>query len=421
MKRIKFQLLKPGDIILTASRSKVGKAIRISTRGTVSHAMICVQRGSIIDSTSDGVQSRNLQRELFEDDEEFFVFRMKEELPSHQTAKIVDFARSEIGTRYSKAEAARLVVGSSKPRSKREFCSRLVARAYRSAGVNLVSDHDYCSPEDLRNSPLLIELPDVSETVSADEIAWREMRVNPLEMTRDAQNFVLNAARRLDASIENFQDLDRLVREHPECDGLIARAYRDSGYLDLWRHELETHPWRYDQDAMLGMQNATNAEALRDYCIETISEAYSGGARFSVNLIYYQNAQKVAQRETLGLLIDLYKTLVKNDQNRREVARAWLLKHYPDDVKQHMERIEPHTELWFSIVDRVEPRLGVLARTAIETEQSKEICSSCGDEPATDYRIANSAEAMPGVPSLRLCDDCHSIRLNFDENLELLD
>lgn len=34
--------------------------------GIVSHAMICVQHGSFIDSTADGVQARNLQRELFE-------------------------------------------------------------------------------------------------------------------------------------------------------------------------------------------------------------------------------------------------------------------------------------------------------------------------------------------------------------------
>nr|WP_319390395.1 YiiX/YebB-like N1pC/P60 family cysteine hydrolase [uncultured Cohaesibacter sp.] len=208
MKRIKFQLLKPGDIILTASRSKTGKAIRVSTRGSVSHAMICVQQGSIIDSTSDGVQARNLQRELFEDDEEFFAFRLKEELPAHKVAQIVDFARSEIGTRYSKIEAARTVLGGSKPRDRREFCSRLVARAYQSAGVQLVPDHDYCSPEDLRNSPLLTELPEISETVDPDEIAWMQGRPNPIEMTRDAQNFVLSVARRIDASVENLQDIE---------------------------------------------------------------------------------------------------------------------------------------------------------------------------------------------------------------------
>ncbi|MEE4011288.1 YiiX/YebB-like N1pC/P60 family cysteine hydrolase [Roseibium sp. FZY0029] len=421
MRRIKFQLLKPGDIILTASASKTGKAIRLSTRGSVSHAMICVQQGSIIDSTSDGVQARNLQRELFEDDEEFFAFRLKQELPAHKVAQIVDFARSKIGTRYSKAEAARTVLGGPKPRGRREFCSRLVARAYQSAGIQLVPDHDYCSPEDLHNSPLLIELPDISELVDPDEIAWMEGRPNPIDMTRDAQNFVLDAARRLDASVENLQDIDQLVRKHPEHDGAIAQAYRESGYLDVWKHELQTNPWRYDLKEMRRMQHSFDPETLRTYCINTIKEAYSGGIRYAVNLVYYQQGQAAAPRDTTNLLINLYEILVQNDQDRREVARAWLLEHYPDDVQQHMERVEPHSDLWFSIVDRVEPKLGALARIAIQSEQSLEICSSCGDGPAGDYRIVNSASAMPGVPSLRLCDDCRAIRLSFGEILEPLD
>lgn len=420
MKRIKFEHLKPGDIILTASRSKAGMAIRLFTGGMVSHAMIYVQRGSIIDSTSDGVQARNLQRELFEDDEEVFAFRLRDELPPVQIARVVDFARSEIGTRYSMAEARSVVVGP-KPRNRQEFCSRLIARAYQSIGIQLVHDHDYCSPEHLRISPMLIELSDLTEVVSEEEIASLAARPNPIAMTRDAQNMVLNFARGLAPDIENFQDLDLLVREHPEWDSLIAQAYRNSGYLELWKQELELHPWRYDHSAMEEMHNASSDEALRSYCIETIREAYSGGIRFAVNLAHYQASLTKGHRETLVLLIDLYEALMRNDHNRREVARAWLLKHYPDDVKEHMERVVPHSDLWFSIVDRVEPMLGVIARASIEAEQSKEICSSCGDDPAHDYRIANSAEVMPGVPALRLCDDCLAIRRGVGEHLELMD
>lgn len=420
MKRILFASLKPGDIILTASNTKLGKVIRAGSRGSVSHAILCVQHSSIIDSTAEGVQARNLQREVFEDDEEVFAFRMKEELPAHVIGKIVDFARGEVGTRYSTTEAVLSVVGGLKPRSKKEFCSRLVARAYESAGVKLVNDSDYCTPNDLRICPLLIELPIKCETVPVEELAYLQAQPTLISATRDAHNKVLSVARELDPSVENFQDLDRLVREHPEWDGQIAKAYRDSGYLELWKHDLQTHPWRYDIDEMEGKQNASNQDELRNYCIESIREAYTGGIRFAVNLVYYQNALRESPRETWRLLVELYDTLVRNDETRREVARAWLLKHFPNDVTQHMERVEPHSDMWFSIVDRVEPMLGMLARNAIEQENSKEVCSSCGDEPARDYRIINSAEAMPGVPALRLCDDCYGIRLRKGEKLELL-
>ena len=420
MKRIDIDKLQAGDIILTARMTKTGKAVRLSSRGIVSHAMICVQHGSIIDSTAEGVQARNLQREFFQDDEEVFAFRLRKALPLAAITRVIDFARSEIGTRYSKAEAARSVLGGPKPRNERQFCSRLVARAYASVGVQLVSDEDYCTPEDLRVSPLLIELDDLAETVSPEEIAALDARPNPLQMMRDANNAVLAAGRRLDPRVENFGDLDRIVREHPEWDSVIAQAYRDSGFLDLWKHELHAHPYRYDLAIMEGIADTAMLADLRAYCIETIREAYSGGIRFAINLSHYQAMQKVSRRETLSLLITLYETLVHNDELRRETARSWLLRHHPDDMARHIERVTPHTELWFSIVDRVEPRLGAVARLAIQRQRSAEVCSSCGD-PACDYRLVNAAEAMPGVPSLRLCTDCVSIRRGFGEILEVMD
>lgn len=420
MQRIDIDRLQPGDIILTASRTKAGKLVRVASNGSVSHAMICVQHGSIIDSTADGVQAWNLQREYFREDEAVFAFRLLDPLPPAQMARVIDFARAEIGTRYSKAEAARSVFGVTKPRGNRQFCSRLVARAYGSVGILLVPDQDYCTPEDLRRSPLLIELGDVTQPVSAAEIEAIAARPNPLQIMRDAQNTVLTVARKLDPTVENFNDLDRVVREHPEWDAAIAQAYRNSGYLDIWRYELRAHPYRYDLDVMESIATPEMLADLRAYCIDTIRDAYSGGVRFAVNLAHYQAAQNASERETLALLIQLYETLVRNHEIRVETARAWLLQHHPADVAEYMERVVPHSELWFSIVDRVEPQLGAIARHSILTAKSTEVCSSCGD-PARDYRLANAADAMPGVPALRLCDDCVAIRRGFGEELNAWD
>ena len=103
----------------------------------------------------------------------------------------------------------------------------------------------------------------------------------------------------------------------------------------------------------------------------------------------------------------------------RDTAVTWLKQHFPEDVDRHLERIVPHSELWFSIVDRVEPKLGAIARISMSRERSSEVCSSCGD-PARDYRLVNGAETMPGVPSLRLCNDCVGIRREGGEMLEPL-
>lgn len=419
-RRVKVEVLQTGDIVLTATTGKVSKVVRKASNGIVSHAMICVQNGSTIDSTDAGVQASNIQRELYEPDDTVFVLRLREPLDVVRLNQLIDFARSEIGTRYSKIEAARAVLPGPKPRTRKMFCSRLVARAYAAAGVQLVDDPDYCSPEDLRASPLLVELLDATELVSPEELAAWDARPNPIAEMHRMQNEILGVARALDPSVENFNDLDSFVQRHPEHDETIAAAYRDSGYLDLWRADFAINPWHYDLDAMDAITNDRSLHDLREYCVGTIREFHTGGLRFAVNLTHYESAVQAGGGRTSAQLVALYRQLVRNDQTRRDVAFVWLRRYFPADAKRHLQRIAPHSELWFSIVDRVEPRLAAIARANIRCMGTDTGCSSCGD-PAADYLLANSAEAMPGVPSLRLCSDCVAIRRGYGEILVPID
>lgn len=418
MKRIRVEMLRPGDIVLTSDSGKTSRLVRKATGGAVSHAMVCVQNGSVIDSTDFGVQAHNIQRELYDDSDLLLVYRLRDPIDAQPMAAALDFARSEIGTRYSKLEAARSIIPGPKPRDRKMFCSRLVARAYAYAGVRLVTDPDYCTPDELRNSPLLVPVADMSETVSEDELAEWRRRPNPIAAMQESQNAVLAAARQLDPAVENFNDLDAMVQAHPEWDADIARAYRESGYLEIWKSDFVINPWHYDLDAMENEgKGAIQGDRFHGYCVSTIREAQSGGFRYAVNLMHYRAAFAAARRETTGQLVALYERLVWNDQVRRETALSWLRRHFPEDARNALERIVPHSQLWFSMVDRVEPRLGAIARLSIQGMGSDEICSSCGD-PADDYRLVNSAEAMPGVPCLRLCPDCVGIRRGGGEVLE---
>lgn len=419
MKRIRVEMLKPGDIVLTADAGKLSKAVRLATRGEVSHAMICVQSGSVVDSTHDGVQAHNIQRQLYAVGDRVDVLRPREPLAGAQLRSVINFARSEIGTRYSNTEAAKAALPRKGPGGRRMFCSRLVARAYAHAGIRLVTDPDYCTPDDLRRSALLVQVDDMTEPVPESEIAAWAQRPNPISAMRESQNAILAVARRLDPSVENFNDLDRLVTRHPEWDPQIAKAYVDSGYLELWRTDFEINPWHYDLDLMEEAMTPSTISDLRSYCLDTIREFHSGGLRFAVNLAHYKRASSAEGRKTHELLVALYERLVLNDALRRDTALEWLTRHFPDDAVREMERIEPHSEMWFEIVDQVEPTLGQIARVSIAREGSVEVCSTCGDPP-DDYLLANSPQTMPGVPSLRLCPDCAMMRTARGELLELL-
>lgn len=415
MKRIKIDSVQVGDIIFTARSNKISKSIRFFTNGTVSHAMICVQHSSFIDSTMNGVHASNLQRELFEDDENFFHFRLKEPASREVLAKITNFARAEIGTRYSLPEAIRSVSGTRKPRLRRQFCSRLVARVYSKAGIDLVPDADYCSPEDLRRSALLMELPVETETVSDDEVLWWRTSRDAVEGTQAAYNTLLDAVRKLEPDVESINDLLPLRIRRPEIDPAIVEAFETSGYLYVWRVEVDKHPWRYDHRLMSMMPGSK--PGLPKYCIETLQECYSGGARFAMNLALLKGYHSTHPRESFRLEIELYSTLTRTHQARREVAYAWLMKHHPEMLKQHMEQIEPHSPHWYSIVEIVDPALAAFSDHAVRSQGVSKVCSICADQPATAYRLVNDAE-ISGVPSLYLCEDCVGIRRRAGMTLE---
>lgn len=286
--------------------------------------------------------------------------------------------------------------------------------------MQLVRDPDYCTPEELRLSPLLLELADMTEEVTEAELAVWAARPNPIAEMQRTQNEILEVARKLDSSVENFNDLDAFVQQHPEHDETIAQAYRDSGYLDLWKFNFRINPWHYDLDKMDAITNDRTVENLRAYCISTIREFHTSGLRYAVNLTRYKRAIQAELRRTIVQLVVLYQQLTRNDQARRDTALAWLRRYFPEDAKCHLQRIAPHSELWFQIVDQVEPRLGAIARANILRFGTDKGCSSCGD-PADDYLLVNSAEAMPGVPSLRLCPDCVQIRRRGGEILVPID
>lgn len=170
---------------------------------------------------------------------------------------------------------------------------------------------------------------------------------------------------------------------------------------------------------MEALTTASTIDQLREYCIGTIREFHTGGLRFAVNLVHYRRTLCDENRQTTAQLVELYERLLHNDQKRRDVALAWLRRHFPEDAKHNIERIVPHSEQWFSIIDRVEPALGQIARKSTIGMKSPDVCSTCGD-PAQDYLLINAAEMMPGVPSLRLCTDCLGIRRARGEILDPL-
>lgn len=320
MKRLDETRLQPGDIILTGGHSKISGAVRKALGGTIAHALLYVQNCSVIDSTLKGVRASNTQRMFFEDSEAVIVVRMDEPLGAEALSAVLDYARVQVGTRYAPFSAARSRRGTGPRGEKRQFCSRLVARAYATAGVEFHDDTDYCSPQHLVDSALLVEVPNATVSVSDAEVERWRRHPDGVAHFWAAQDRLLDRARRLDRRIETFQDLVEFVIAHPEKDERVSRLLGQSGYLDAWRFDTKHNPWRFDPVLML----ARPPNDMDIYCQALADDEPGGGERFFRTLATLEDIPPGFERTSIRRLKQLYRQLCTLHMARVSAARHWL-------------------------------------------------------------------------------------------------
>jgi hypothetical protein len=400
-------LIQPGDVVLTTTPEPMSQTIRKFTGADISHAMICVGTSSVIDSTGDGVHARSLGRVILEPGCAGHVLRPVKPLSTDQLRSVISFARAAVGTRYTMNGAAKSVLAGFVA-GRRQFCSRLVAQAYRDAGVNLVSDADFCHPGELLKSAALVEVPNVLRNLSPEEEAeWRE-DIDNVQAMRDSTNALLQEARRLSPEIESLNDIDAYLVEHPEGDAQLVQALRSSRYLELWRDEFERSSWQY-HIAMMEGHNGSD-EGKQRYCEELLADEELC-TRFILNHAGYVTLNTLHPRQYFALMVELYDILTDFHARRIKAATAWLerrglLKPAPPKL------LRPHTPEWFASLREWDPKQAAMTEAAIQTAGGSDVCSVCADDPARDYALVSMPAAGPGT--LRLCDDCFRIR-SLDE------
>jgi hypothetical protein len=404
-------VIQLGDVVLTTTPESVSKTIRKVTGADISHAMICVGNSSVIDSTGDGVHARNLGRLIREPGCAGHVLRPVKPLTTDQLRSIISFARAAVGTRYSMTGAAKSVLAGFAA-GRRQFCSRLVAQAYRNAGVNLVSDADFCHPGEFLKSAALVEVPNVLRNLSQEEEAvWRE-DVDNVQAMRDSTNALLWEARKLSSEIESLNDIDAYLVEHPEGDAHLVQALRSSRYLELWRDEFERNSWQYHVALMEGHDGP--AERKQRYCEELLADEELCQNRFVLNHAGYVTMNTLHPRQYFALKVELYDLLTQFHARRIKAATAWLERRgllQPAPPRP----LRPHTPEWFSSLREWNPKQAAMTEAAIRATGSSDVCSVCADDPVRDYALVSMPAAGPGT--LRLCDDCFRIR-SVDEPMK---
>lgn len=238
--------LKLGDIILTRSNEKNSSLICKITKSDFSHAILYVGESSYIHSDPYGVHSSNIQRLLIDELHYAKVVRVDDPVAIE---KAITYARLQVGTSYSKISAANAFAKVfTKLDAKRQFCSRLVAKAFETAGIDLVANSDACLPQEIADSTFVREIKGCLYQARSEEIEFAHS-YDPIKNQTEITNSILKSVRKLMGNkIQSLADITSALIANPKYDNEVTDIYESSGYLTMWIYEQERNPWRYNVD-----------------------------------------------------------------------------------------------------------------------------------------------------------------------------
>lgn len=124
MRKTNSEKLMIGDISLSTTPGWQRNLVKGVTRSEISHAMLCVSHSSVMESTSDGVHARNIEKMLFEESCTLYVYRLGQTIPQ-ETLQLIYYIRARTGARCSYAEAAVSVHRPPTAGTNLQFCSAL--------------------------------------------------------------------------------------------------------------------------------------------------------------------------------------------------------------------------------------------------------------------------------------------------------
>lgn len=301
--------LQRGDILLTATRSSVSKGIRKFTGSDYSHAMLYVENSSYIHADQAGVHSGNSQRLLFEKSEYVKVLRVVENKADNYSDSACGYARGEVGKAYSVKDALSTKNPlSRKKRSNRQFCSRMVAQSYDYAGLKLVKDPQFCTPQDLDDSPQTQEVLNCLRVASPEEIMFAQSD-SPIEKQTEITNNLLKELRLLaGVDIQTFSQAIEAIQNNPTLDTQASAILKKSGYLTFWHLDVEKNPWRYDYETFISLPFSRSK--MISVAGSELERAKKTKDRHLPSYQYYTSMYKKTDLLFVLLMRDLYGMLV---------------------------------------------------------------------------------------------------------------
>lgn len=323
-------LLQPGDIILTGDKSLTSIGVKISTFSRYSHAAIYVG-GTAIEATLKGVFSKNVQRIIGKSETDIAVYRSKQKLSEDEIEKVCSYARSKVGSLYALDEAITMRIKSTLKldKTKRQFCSRLVAESYAYIGYDFINLRapSYCSPRQLSLCKAFEKVDGTLRKATPEEIQFsqtddpnNENLRRTFEWLNDVRNMIKSEDKLQGVDIQTINDVDNFLTSHPEYDNKVAGYMKASGYLEHYNEDTKRNQYRYNEQLFFGVMTQQNdLQKFLDFELDKEPEMFK---RFTTMLAAYVNFLKQKNLEYFRLHVRLYINLLTGVYVRLNVIGA---------------------------------------------------------------------------------------------------
>lgn len=309
--------LKRGDIILEKADDEISELVRKFSHSTYSHAILYVGGGSCLEA-DDIVISFNLQRKLVPSKEDVCVLRLKEDVDPSIMENVILNARMNVGMLYSIDDAKGIISEKYRPGNiRRQTCTRFVAQAFEKAGIKIVDNANFCSPEELLKSNMLVELHDFLVEATEKEIEFANSS-SVLTKQHVIIKDILSKVREVTTSdIQEINELKDFVIQHQEFDAAIADILVQSGYLDLWKEEEVRTPHHYDLAKFIEFYGKEVLDAAQQILVTSQPELM----RFMFcHFQLLQDMKTFGHLKVIQLFTDLYENLTDFTMRRMAVA-----------------------------------------------------------------------------------------------------
>lgn len=313
--------LQVGDILLTSEKAFVSKSIRIATNSDFSHAILYIGNYSYIHSDRKGVHSSNIQRLLFDETSRVCVLRITDK---DIATKSCEFAKIQIGTEYSIKEAIRTKLEGKEQKENRQFCSRLVAQSYEKAGLKIVKNSEYCTPNELYRSEHTHEIKDCLKVASERDILIANSP-NKIDLISQNTNDMFSKIRSLtQKDIQNTEQLIRFIVENPEYDQSITKLHEESGFLNNWHNFVRPYHYNYDEFLKLDMPDIDKAEFAKIEIQKTSKMKDSS----MDSLLFYQKLKKEYSLDFASMMENYYDLEIKRLNIRIDICNKYLERQF---------------------------------------------------------------------------------------------